>query len=220
MARSPGAHSGLVRSYVFMIMAVVFLGLLIFGAILLFAAKEYFEGQTIEALRTRAQEASRQTTQNLAPTANAGEYMTNNDALYLSYALLSVPEKGTAKYTIILADTSGKIIRSYGTDATSLPGYINMEFCRDALEASYSGYTKLGGVFSENHGTAGVSVYSPADDDNALGVIFVSCPASESGALLNYLIMVFLIGGVAVLAFTFASLSVATDRLLSPLGEM
>ncbi|MDR2655869.1 MAG: HAMP domain-containing histidine kinase [Oscillospiraceae bacterium] len=223
MARMHGAHMSFVRKYVFLIMAVVFVGLIIFGVILLLASKEFFTRESLNSLDVIASESAGRTSKNLFSSNKEGVavYTPNISKLTEIYQLIAVSDRGGSPYTIILTDREGNIVVGVG-DITPSVRAVDKAVCANILlEKNAQGYyeqSSLNGLLKERYYVLGVPVYS--EGSRKIGCLFACAPEHDLNNFLSYVFNVYIIGMVAVLAFTFTAASISTNRLLSPLADM
>lgn len=210
MTKTRKNSKSLIKKYVKLTMMITLLGLIIFGSILFFTAKEYFDNEAHSNLYKTANRAVEKTQQYLEISPSG--YYVPNIKLEDNYFLLTNPENSL----IFLTDQKGNIIMS--TNKFNPDIKIPEEYLNIAYQGEYFGYNTLGSLYQINHHTVALPVYSP--NNNIIGYVFASSSGEQLNNFLTSVIKVFIIGAISVLAFSFVAGSLATDKLLAPLAKI
>jgi len=211
MVKSLRTHRSLVKKYILITMGVVLLGLLIFGGILLAFAKEYFDSEAEQDLHMRANIAGAFTNQYL--TVFDGQYFLDKTKLLQSLVIFS--ELTDRTFMLVSADGA---LELYSGSPVNDAVTISQGILEEAAEGKYFAFNTLEGIFESNYYIVGIPLTSK--DGAIYSYMFVASSGEGLTAFLKAVVQVFIIGTIAVLAFTFAVVSIATDKLLAPLGEM
>lgn len=222
MAKRKPVMRSLVGKYVILCLSIILAGLVIFGAILLAFSKDYFDQETSEILTRSAKIASTYTTEQLSSSsAEKQRIYFNVYRVTEGYNLLS----SRPGYTLFFTDQSGEILLYVQDSDSPDQDYPDVtKFPADALqivqtEGIYEGSGKINGMYTENHTIVVVPVYAP-DETQIVGYVFASSSGLDLQEYLMNVLEIFILGAVAVLAFTFTMISIGTDRFMQPLKEM
>lgn len=222
MAKRKPAMRSLVRKYVVLCLSIILAGLIIFGAILLAFSKDYFDQETEDILSRNAKIASTFTTGQLS----ASDYEKNT--IYFNayrvtegFNLLS----SRPGYSMFFTDQNGKILLFIESVDSPDQDYPNPEAISAEMleiartEGIYHDSGRMDGMYKDSHIIVIVPVYSP-DGTQVVGYVFTSSSGQDLQEYLVNILEIFILGAIAVLAFTFTMISIGTDRFMQPLKEM
>lgn len=204
-------------------MLVIFIGLIIFGLILIAFAREYFDSEAEKKLYYGANTASHLTTDNLIITMDG--YFPPNE-LITAFSIITKEFTGDHNGKIMLTNKAGEILLC--TDGLTNDGSVNI--CEhlgkivdvSTMEIKEGSYhfeqTSLNGVFREKHYVVMVPIFG--FNGEHIGFLINSSSMASQTDFVKAVLQVFIIGAIAVAAFTFSAISILTDKMLSPLEEM
>lgn len=216
-------NKSFIKKYIRLCMLVIFIGLMIFGSILLAFAKEYFNSEAERKLYYGAVTASRITTNNLIRTIDG--YVPSNEVIAV-FSVITNQFTGDEDGKILLTNKSGEIVRCsdefLDAEVLSYCEHIDKIVDVSKVETSEDGYyfeiTSLGDVFREKHYVVTVPIYNGYEE--VIGYLINTSSMSSQTTFMKAVLQVFIIGAIAVAAFTFSAINILTDKMLSPLEEM
>ena len=201
-------------------MLVIFIGLIIFGAILVAFAKEYFQSEAKKKLYYGADFASKMATNNLIETMDGYAHLPQEFILMLS--IITNQFTGDENGKIVLTDQTGEIFLctdlAQENHCNHVGKVIDVSVMENAEDGYYFAITSLGNVFEEKHYVVIVPIYDSYGE--GIGYLANTSSMSAQTSFMLAVLQVFVIGAVAVAAFTFSAISILTDKMLSPLEEM
>ncbi len=176
-----------------------------------FFAGQYWTSEKFKMLSSNAN----------ALTAVAKEIVgSENYTLEISRTGAAVAE--TSESVVFFVDVNGNTFSCSDTrenhDCVHIANTINTEITQIVMtDGFYSETGTLGGIYSTDHYTVGMSITGFYD---VYGAVYISCDASSQIDFISQIVRIFTLCGIAILIIAFVIVYLITKRLVHPILEM
>lgn len=195
--------------YLLVSTSIIIVSIVILGMLLMSFVFDFWKNEKQQILS--------KDTQNTADMIAA---LVNRDGFVSKYSLYPIIKNYSEriKADIIITDAYGVILLSSNENINNKNFQLPINIIDKAKKSEYKELGKLGGLYSLDHYTYGVPIYT--NDGCFLGLVLASIETASLKDFTLSVFKIFLISGVLVLFFSVTAISVMTYNMVRPLRKM